>query len=84
MVSENGPIKNLQRNFIYIFVINFVVVRVRFVEPEYIFREETGLSTVCLVKDLETAVSFEVNSTTTQNTALGKILKILHTRVLMH
>lgn len=56
------------------FVICFVVVRVRFVEPEYIFREETGLSTVCLVKDLETAVSFEVNSITTQNSALGKIL----------
>ena len=48
-------------------------MRVRFEEPEYLFREELGLATVCLVKDLETATSFSVDSTTTENSALGMI-----------
>lgn len=46
-------------------------MRVRFEQPDYLFREESGLATVCLVKDLATAVPFEVNSTTTENTAFG-------------
>ena len=58
----------------------FAVVRVMFEQPQYIFREESGLATVCLVKDLETAASFEVNSTTVQNTALGAILAIMMTQ----
>lgn len=61
------------RNAIIVLNFIFTVVRVRFAQPDYIFREESGLATVCLVKDLETAVSFEVNSTTVQNSALGKI-----------
>ena len=59
-------------------ILLFAVVRVMFEEPQYIFREESGLATVCLVKDLETATSFEVNSTTVQNTALGAILAIMN------
>ena len=51
-----------------------------FEQPQYIFREESGLATVCLVKDLETATSFEVNSTTVENTALGAILTIMMTQ----
>ena len=67
--------KKLQRSTFSFFCL-FAVVRVMFEQPEYIFREETGLATVCLVKDLETATSFEVNSTTVENTALGAIKMI--------
>ena len=52
--------------------ITIIVVRVRFTEEEYLFREESGLATVCLQKDLQTAIGFDVDSFTTQNTALGK------------
>lgn len=52
-------------------MISFTVVRVRYEEPEYIFREESGLATVCLIKDLETAVGFSVDSVTTDDLAIG-------------
>ena len=47
------------------------VVRVRYEEELYIFREESGLATVCLIKDLETAVGFPVDSITSNDTALS-------------
>ena len=49
----------------------FSVVRVRYEEPTYIFREEIGQATVCLIKDLETAVGLSVDSITSPHTALG-------------
>ena len=49
----------------------FVVVHVRFEESNYLFREESGLATVCLVKDLETAAGFDVDTITSDNTANG-------------
>ena len=75
------PIKKTATIDIFIFFCCclFAVVRVMFEQPQYIFREESGLATVCLVKDLETATSFEVNSTTVENTALGAILTIMIT-----
>ena len=42
-----------------------------FEEPEYLFREESGEATVCLVKDLETAAAFDVDSITSDNSALS-------------
>lgn len=42
-------------------------------EPSYIFREETGQATVCLVKDLETVEAVPVDSVTVQDTAIGKL-----------
>ena len=50
----------------------FIVVRVRFAESDYLYRETEGRAEVCLVKDLETAVAFDVDSFTTPDTALGK------------
>ena len=44
----------------------------RFEEPNYLFREESGLATVCLVKDLETAIQFDVETVTSDNTANGE------------
>lgn len=43
----------------------------RYLEPLYLFREESGLATVCLVKDLETAEGFEVDSISSDDTAIG-------------
>ena len=54
------------------FIFCFVVVRVRFAEPNYLFREESGLATVCVVKDLETAADFGVETVTSDNTANGE------------
>ena len=54
------------------FIFCFVVVRVKFEEPNYVFREESGLATVCLVKDLETAADFDVVTVTSDNTANGE------------
>ena len=48
-----------------------IVVRVRFTEEEYPFREESGLATVCLEKDMQTAIGFSVNSLTSRNLTLG-------------
>ena len=70
MVSEKMPIQSLQEINLFGY---FVVVRVRFEQPDYLFREESELATICLVKNLETAISFDVESITTQNTALGMI-----------
>ena len=50
----------------------FLVVRVRFQEPNYLFLEESGLATVCLVKDLETVTGIDVETVTSDNTANGK------------
>ena len=50
----------------------YVVVRVRFQEPNYLFHEESGLATVCLVKDIETATGFDVETLTLDNTTNGK------------
>ena len=47
-------------------------MRVRYEEPNYLFREEIGQATVCLIKDLETAVAISVDSETLPDTALGK------------
>ena len=70
MVSETILVQNLQKItqiFCYL-----VVVRVRFAQPEYLYRETEGVAQVCLVKDLETAITFAVDSFTTPDTALGK------------
>lgn len=73
MVSETILVQNLQKKITQIFCY-LVVVRVRFAQPEYLYRETEGVAQVCLVKDLETAVTFNVNSFTTQDTALGKCM----------
>ena len=49
----------------------FAVVRVKFEKPNYMSREESGQVTVCLVKDLETAAGFVVQTITSDDTAKG-------------
>ena len=50
----------------------FIVVRVKFEEPSYTSSEDSGQVTICLVKDLETASGFTVESVTSDNTAKGE------------
>ena len=49
-----------------------------FEEPSYVFLEESGEATVCLVKDLETAVPFDVDSITSNNSALSMNQPVEH------
>ena len=65
-------IVNLKIKNLFFITLCRTVVSVRFVQPEYTFNENSGPSSVCLTKDLETGVEVSVLVFTINGSALGE------------